>query len=159
MRFSIYMTERSKVEQMLPSKLERGAIEIAKAINSVQQDSVDYYACVDGDANHNMALLSEDIKVATLELTHSTFGNWHSHLKKVNKLLLDNCILTERASFKAKKNLAQAMELTANNKDFDTYCYLDSEINVLFQGDAIAVRDSYLNDLRNFYSFEDVWDK
>lgn len=155
MQFSIYMTESSRVDEMDFSKFASGAIEIAKAINSVD-NSVDYYACLDLDANQSMALLSEDIKLATLQLTPVTLQYWNSHFKKVYKLLLKNCLITEHASAKAQKNLAHAMALMSNNQDFESYYYADSEINVLFQGDAIAIKDSFVNDLRNFYSYEDV---
>ena len=60
MQFSIYMTESSRVDEMDFSMFASGAIEIAKAINSVHDNSVAYYACLDSDANLSMALLSED---------------------------------------------------------------------------------------------------
>lgn len=156
MQFSIYMTESSRIEELNLSKLALGAIEIAKAINSVHDNTVDYYACADSEANQSMALLSEDIKLATLQMTPVTLQYWNSHLKKVYKLLLKNCLITEYASAKAQKNLAHAMALMTIKQDFESYYYADSEINVLFQGDAIAIKDSFVNDLRNFYSFEDV---
>ena len=156
MQFSIYITESSRIDELSFSKLASGAIEIAKVINSVHDNSVDYYACADSDANQSMALLSEDIKLATLQLNPVTLQYWNSHLKKVYKLLLKNCRITEHASYKAKNNLSHAMALMSKNQDFESYCYSDSEINVLFQGDAIAVRGSFVNDLRNFYSFEDI---
>ena len=156
MQFSIYMTESSRIEELNLSKLALGAIEIAKAINSLHDNTVDYYACADSEANQSMALLSEDIKLATLQMTPVTLQYWNSHLKRVYKLLQKNCLITEHASSKAKENLANAMKLMANIKDFDSYHYADSEINVLFQGDAIAVKSTFVNDLRNLYSFEDV---
>lgn len=159
MRFSIYMTESSRVDEMNFSKFASGAIEIAKAINSVHDNSVDYYACANSDSNQSMALLCDDIKLATLKLTPLKLELWNRHLKHVHNLLLENCELSSDSSAKARKNHSQAMSLLANYKDFDSYYYVDSKLNVLCPDESTAVRYSFINDLRNFYSFEDVWDK
>jgi len=159
MKFLIYIAESNKVDQMESSDLEQGAIEIAKTINTVRDGSVDYYACVEADAKHTLALMSEDLQIAELELTPSTLGIWSNRLQHVHELLHENCKLANRSNATSARNHTLAMSLMSSHTDFDSYSYLGTQVNALHQGEATAVRYSFLNDLRNFYAFEDVWTK